>query len=109
MTAATKYMIEKITKGRWVIASTRASGVSTGGGPFDDGEESTTVVAPMTASRIPNMSRYVVLLRPPFLGRTESTLPGGSVRLEAKVRRSNSQPKQTRKVIEGNDHLDRVS
>jgi len=92
MTAATKYVIEKIIKGRWVIASTRASGVSTGGGPSDDGEESTTVVAPMTASRIPNMSRYVSLLMPPLLGCTKSTLPGGSVRLEAKVRKSNLQP-----------------
>lgn len=98
MTAATKYMMENITKGRWVIASTRASGVSTGSGPSDDGEESTTVVAPMTASKIPNMSRYVRCLRPLLLGCTESTLPYGIVRLEAKVQRSNLQPKQTVKI-----------
>lgn len=73
ITADTKYMIEKITKERWVIAPTRASGVSTGGAPPDEGEESTTVVAPMTASRIPNMSRYVYSSRPPLLGFTAST------------------------------------
>lgn len=57
MTASTKYTIENITKERFVIASIRASGVNTGGGPSDDGDENTTVVAPMMASRIPNMSR----------------------------------------------------
>lgn len=65
MIADTKYTREKITKGRWVIAPMRASGVSTGAEPSDDGEESTTVVAPMTASRIPITSRCVYSLLSP--------------------------------------------
>lgn len=100
MTANTKYTIENITKGRCVIASTRASGVNTGGGPSDGGEENTTVVAPMMASRIPNTSRCEYLSTPPLLSRTKYTLPGGIVHSEAKVRRSNLQPMQTRKLIE---------
>ena len=57
MIAEAPYTMEKITNGRCVNACINASAVR-GGTPSDDGEERTTVDAPITANVIPRRSRY---------------------------------------------------